>query len=143
MNFVLQSQNHHNIMESEPESTPVLLSALLEWCDRVRSDREALQRCKRSLEDASLRRQEMKDGCPFCTLLDEAVSKLYGDYLSAGRSLGWTSFPRALEAIRDDGGNPLRFCVSERKQLQPLTSSQGLARNRLKLNTWEIARLII
>lgn len=101
--------------ESESEFRPVLLSALLEWCDRVRSDREILQRCKRSLDDASLRGLEVKDGCPFCTLLDEAVSMLYGDYLSAGRSLGWVSFPGVQEAIRDDGGNPLRFRVSERK----------------------------
>ncbi|KAK1496451.1 hypothetical protein CCUS01_02798 [Colletotrichum cuscutae] len=104
-------------MEFESESKPVLLSALLKWCDRVKSDREVLQRCKRSLDDAGLRELEVKDGCPFCTLLDEAVSKLYGDYLSAGRSLGWVSFPRVLEAIRDDGGNPLRFCVSEHTDL--------------------------
>ncbi|KAK1655008.1 heterokaryon incompatibility protein-domain-containing protein [Colletotrichum phormii] len=99
------------------KSETVLLSALLQWCDRVKSDREGLQRCKRSLEDASLLRQEVKDGYPLCTLLDEAVSKLYGDYLSAGRLLGWVSFPRVLEAIRDDGGNPLRFCVSKSTDL--------------------------
>ncbi|KAF5494601.1 hypothetical protein CGCS363_v009093 [Colletotrichum siamense] len=67
-----------------------------------------------SLENEDIWRQEMENGCPFCTLLYEAVRKLYGDYLTEGRSLKWTvPYPRTPEAIRDDGGNSIYFCVPD------------------------------
>ncbi|KAK2755793.1 het domain-containing protein [Colletotrichum kahawae] len=95
---------------------PVLLSALLKWCERVENDAGQVwhRGCKKSLVDEEFWAREMRDGCPFCTLLFEAVWKLYGDYLTEGRCLKWTvPYPRRPEAIRDDGGNSIYFCIPD------------------------------
>ncbi|KAK1842595.1 het domain-containing protein [Colletotrichum chrysophilum] len=111
-----QAPSQHLLEASPLAFKPVLLSALLKWCERVQNDAGQVwhRGCKMSLENEDLWRQEMENDCPFCILLYEAVRKLYGDYLTEGRSLKWTvPYPRTPEAIRDDGGNSIYFCVPD------------------------------
>ncbi|KAL1599536.1 hypothetical protein SLS60_007339 [Paraconiothyrium brasiliense] len=122
MGSTLSSTEHQgppttSLLKTRPLTfEPVLASALLEWCERVENDGGQFwyRGCKKSLEDEDFWRQELRDGCPFCTLLYEAIWKLYGDYLIEGGSLKWrVPYPRTPEAIRDDGGNAIYFCVPD------------------------------
>lgn len=63
---------------------PVLLSALLEAASDKNYERR--ETCSRALDEPELLEQEIRDGCPYCTLRQEVI---------------WKCFPGATELQTD------------------------------------------
>jgi hypothetical protein len=89
---------------------PILLSALLDVVTNKEERRRDI--CSRALEKPELRAKEIRDGCPYCTLRQEIITKFFPDideksrpktdnYSRHGITNGYPNWDRARLYVTD------------------------------------------